>query len=99
MTEFYDSAGPLAKSAEDLRLLTQLLLDKDYNFDAKSAFDGLSAGIVDPNLWTLSEELCIARGDSAEQMVSHSSHHMLMPLTMTTDTIPGGRLYYLGGVA
>lgn len=94
MTEFYDSAGPMAKSAEDLRLLTQLLLDKDYSFDAKNAFDGLSAGFVDAKLWTISEEMCIAREDSAEQMVSHFSHHM----SLTTNTTAGRRLYYPGDV-
>lgn len=78
MTEFYDSPGPMAKSAQDLRLLAQLLLDKNYSFDAKNAFDGLSAGFVDPTLWALSEEMCIARGDSAEQMVSHPNHNLFM---------------------
>lgn len=73
MTEFYDSPGPMAKSAADVRALAGLLLQRDFAASPDmGSWKGLSVGIVDPRKWTLDESMCVQRGDSAENMVCES---------------------------
>lgn len=72
MTDFYDSAGPLAKSSADVRALTGVLLEQDYSdCDSADTASDLSVGFVDPRLWTLGQDFCQQREGSAEQMVSY----------------------------
>ncbi|OAA74652.1 Amidase signature domain protein [Akanthomyces lecanii RCEF 1005] len=69
MTEFYDSPGPMAKSAADVRELAGLLLDKVFDSTDMGSWKGLSVGIVDPRLWTMDESMCRQHDGSAENMV------------------------------
>ncbi|XWW97643.1 hypothetical protein V2A60_005628 [Cordyceps javanica] len=69
MTEFYDSPGPMAKSAADVRVLAGLLLGKDFDAPDVGSWEGLPVGIVDPRLWTLDESMCRQHPGTAENMV------------------------------
>ncbi|OAQ96663.1 hypothetical protein LLEC1_01445 [Akanthomyces lecanii] len=69
MTDFYDSPGPMAKSAADVRELAGLLLDKSFDSPDMGSWEGLSVGIVDPRLWTMDESMCRQHDGSAENMV------------------------------
>lgn len=69
MTEFYDSPGPMAKSAADVRKLAGLLLDKNFDSPETGSWKGLSVGIVGPRLWTLDESMCRQHDGTAENMV------------------------------
>ncbi|KAK3185859.1 hypothetical protein K4F52_005313 [Lecanicillium sp. MT-2017a] len=68
MTEFYDSPGPMAKCAADVRDMTQILLGKDFKSPNIGSWAGISVGFVDPALWTLSEDMCTHHQGTAEQM-------------------------------
>ena len=67
MTDFYDSPGPMAKSAADVAALASLLLDRD--FEVPGDWSGFSVGVVDPRKWTLSENMCLQHDGTGEDMV------------------------------
>ena len=69
MTDFYDSPGPMAKCAADVRAMASILLGLDFDSQSMGSWKGLSVGFVDPALWTLPEELCRQQEGTAEQMV------------------------------
>lgn len=70
MTDFYDSPGPMAKSAADVREMMGLLMQKDYGSADWGTWRGLSVGLVDPRLWTMDESMCTQHDGSAENMAS-----------------------------
>ncbi|KAK1753888.1 Glutamyl-tRNA amidotransferase subunit A, mitochondrial [Echria macrotheca] len=67
LTDFFDSPGPMAKSAADLLLLMQVLMRETYP-DIKSSWDGLSVGFLDPDVWKTGEAMCRQHEGTAEQM-------------------------------
>ncbi|KAJ5122759.1 Amidase [Penicillium atrosanguineum] len=69
MTEFFDSPGPMAKSAADVRVLSELLLDCLFNSPQLGSWEGLSVGFLDPNIWSMSLDFCTQFEGTAEQMV------------------------------
>lgn len=82
MTEFFDSPGPMAKSAADVRVLSEILLGRLFTSPKLGSWEGLSVGFLDPNIWTLSVDLCTQFEGTAEQMVRHS--HFIKPFTALT---------------
>ncbi|KAJ5926219.1 Amidase [Penicillium verrucosum] len=68
MTEFFDSPGPMAKSAADVRVLSEILLGRLFTSPKLGSWEGLSVGFLDPNIWTLSVDLCTQLEGTAEQM-------------------------------
>ncbi|KAJ5310397.1 uncharacterized protein N7443_002858 [Penicillium atrosanguineum] len=69
MTEFFDSPGPMAKSAADVRVLSEILLDCLFNSPQLGSWEGLSVGFLDPNIWSMSLDFCTQFEGTAEQMV------------------------------
>ncbi|KAJ5711486.1 amidase signature enzyme [Penicillium malachiteum] len=69
MTDFFDSPGPMAKSAVDVRMLSEILLGRQLNSLAVSPWEGLSVGFLDPNIWCMSPEFCPQFEGTAEQMI------------------------------
>ncbi|KAJ5673954.1 amidase signature enzyme, partial [Penicillium macrosclerotiorum] len=67
MTEFFDSPGPMAKSAADVRVLSETLLGR--LFEKSHSWEGLSIGFLDPKLWNMLAEFCKQFEGTAEQMV------------------------------
>jgi amidase len=72
MTEFFDSPGPMAKSAADVRVLSEILLGRLFTSPQLGSWEGLSVGFLDPSIWSLSLDLCTQFEGTAEQMVRHS---------------------------
>ncbi|KAK5654732.1 hypothetical protein OQA88_7057 [Cercophora sp. LCS_1] len=66
LTDFFDSPGPMAKSAADVTALTEVLLGGKY--DVNSSWQGLSVGFVDPGVWKMAEAMCRQFEGTAEQM-------------------------------
>lgn len=58
LSPFFDAAGPIAKCAEDIRTLFELLLLASEVQVQKDECKTLTAGFVDPDLWTLSDDMC-----------------------------------------
>ncbi|PWI69362.1 hypothetical protein PCL_01009 [Purpureocillium lilacinum] len=67
MTDFYDSPGPMAKCAADVRALASILLGRDFNSPDMGSWKGLSVGFVDHKLWDLPDELCRPHEGTVEQ--------------------------------
>lgn len=71
MTEFFDSPGPMAKSAADVRVLFEILLSRPFSSPQLDSWEGLSVGFLDPKIWTMSPDFCAQFEGTAEQMVRH----------------------------
>ena len=71
MTEFFDSPGPMAKSAADVRVLSEILLGCLFNSVHLGSWEGLSLGFLDPKEWSMSPDFCTQFEGTAEQMVRH----------------------------
>ncbi|KAJ5738943.1 amidase signature enzyme [Penicillium malachiteum] len=69
MTDFFDSPGPMAKSAADVRVLSEILLGRPLNAPELGPWEGLSVGFLDPSTWCMSPELCPQFEGTAEQMI------------------------------
>ncbi|CAI7644884.1 unnamed protein product [Penicillium glandicola] len=69
MTEFFDSPGPMAKSAADVRVLSEILLGRLFNSPQLGSWEGLSVGFLDPKVWSMSPDFCTQFEGTAEQMV------------------------------
>lgn len=72
MTEFFDSPGPMAKSAADVRVLTEILLGRKFNLPAESEsniWEGIEVGFLDPKVWKMADDFCTQFEGTAEQMV------------------------------
>lgn len=74
MTEFFDSPGPMAKSAADVRVLTEILLGRKFDLPVKSnIWEGIEVGFLDPKLWKMADDFCTQFEGTAEQMVCSSN--------------------------
>lgn len=71
-TDFFDSPGPMAKSAADVRVLSGILLGREFNSSQWGSWEGLSVGFLDPKIWSMSLDFCTQFEGTAEQIVSHS---------------------------
>lgn len=69
MTEFFDSPGPMAKSASDLVNLAQIMLGRAFSPSPSSGWNGLTVGFVDPRIWKMDESMCSQFEGTADQMV------------------------------
>ncbi|KAI1290544.1 amidase signature domain-containing protein [Xylaria venustula] len=69
LTDFYDSAGPMAKSTRDLVPVCELLLNRKITVGVKLDLDDLAVGFLDPRKWTLTEDMCRQHEGTAEEMV------------------------------
>ncbi|KAJ5789360.1 amidase signature enzyme [Penicillium psychrosexuale] len=69
MTEFFDSPGPMAKSAADVRVLSEILLGHSLNSPHSGFWEGLSVSFLDPKIWCMSPDYCKQYEGTAEQMV------------------------------
>jgi amidase len=70
MTEFFDSPGPMAKSAADVRILTEILLGKSFDLPIGSdIWKGIEVGFLDPKVWKMAVDFCTQFEGTAEQMV------------------------------
>lgn len=70
MTDFFDSPGPMAKSAEDILVLAEILLGKSFPRERLGSWEGLNVGFLDPTVWKMTEEMCRPHERTVEQMVS-----------------------------
>ncbi|KAL2194061.1 amidase signature domain-containing protein [Corynascus similis CBS 632.67] len=70
MTDFFDSLGPMAKSAEDVLALAEILLCNSFHVhkEGLGIWDGLAVGFLDPTEWKMAEEICRQHVGTAEQM-------------------------------
>lgn len=69
LSDFFDCAGPMAKSAADVRLMAEILLKRTFDSTKFGTFEGLSVGFLDPRAWTINEEMCPQHEGTADQMV------------------------------
>ncbi|KAK3901220.1 amidase signature domain-containing protein [Staphylotrichum tortipilum] len=68
LTDSFDSPGPMAKSAMDVLLLTEILFGKSFSREKLGAWDALSVGFLDLDVWKMGEETCRQHLGTAEQM-------------------------------
>jgi len=68
ISTFFDTAGPMAKSARDLLPLVELMLKKPRKFIAEENFSHLKLGFVDPKIWTMADAMCGKQEGPAEQI-------------------------------
>ncbi|KAE8324521.1 hypothetical protein BDV39DRAFT_207816 [Aspergillus sergii] len=68
MTEFFDSPGPMAKSAADVRVLSEVILDHLLDSSKLGPWEGLSVDFLDPKDWSMSPNFCTQFEGTAEQM-------------------------------
>lgn len=71
MTEFFDSPGPMAKSAADVCVVAEILLDRTFACPRLRSWEGLSVGFLDPRVWNMAGDFCMQFQGTAEQMVCH----------------------------
>lgn len=73
MTEFFDSPGPMAKSAADVRVLTEILLGRSFDLPVETdTWERIEVGFLDPRVWKMGEDFCTQFEGTAEQMVRSS---------------------------
>ncbi|KAJ5165463.1 Amidase [Penicillium coprophilum] len=70
MTEFFDSPGPMAKSAADVRVLCEILLGRLFTSPQLGSWQGLLVGFLDPKTWSLSPDLCPQLEEEYEETIS-----------------------------
>ncbi|KAH6971403.1 amidase signature domain-containing protein [Ilyonectria sp. MPI-CAGE-AT-0026] len=70
MTEFFDSPGPMAKSAADVCVVAEILLDRTFARPRLRSWEGLSVGFLDPRVWNMAADFCTQFPGTAEQMVT-----------------------------
>jgi amidase len=71
LTDFYDSPGPMAKSAADVLALAEILLGRSLGRPGQSppGWEGLSVAFLDPLVWRMADAMCRQHEGTAEQMV------------------------------
>lgn len=74
LTGFFDSPGPMAKSADDLVDLAEIMLNWDFTH-VWLDWTGLTVGFVHPWFWKLEEHECSQFEGTAEQMASRLPQH------------------------
>jgi amidase len=70
ISETFDAVGPMAKSADDLALLVDVLLRKQEGMGALDQLEKVRIGFADPNIWKMDEESCHPVEGAQEQMAS-----------------------------
>ncbi|EEA24326.1 hypothetical protein PMAA_083310 [Talaromyces marneffei ATCC 18224] len=71
MTEFFDSPGPMAKSAADIRVLCEILLGRSFDMPTiLNAWEGISVGFLDPKVWKMADDFCTQFEGTEEQMAN-----------------------------
>jgi amidase len=58
MTDFFDSPGPMAKSAADVRVVSEILLGRSFNFSELGFCKDLSISFLDPKVWNMAPDFC-----------------------------------------
>lgn len=74
LSDFFDSPGPMAKCAEDVLSLTEILLDRSFPRQKMGSWDGLAVGFLDAGVWKMADGMCRQHEGTAEQMVSWHSN-------------------------
>jgi amidase len=69
LSSFFDSAGPMTKSARDLIPLLETLSTEEKHLKYREDWTGLSIGFGDPDIWNLWESVCPQHEGTVEQMV------------------------------
>lgn len=69
LTDFFDSPGPMAKSAADVRAMAEILLRRSFDSPDWGTWKDLRVGFLDPKVWNIAEGMCEPREGAAEQMV------------------------------
>lgn len=72
LTDFFDSPGPMAKSAADVSLLAEVLLGRTFP-DDDAGWEERPVGFLDPDAWKMDEAMCRHFEGTAEQMVGFAS--------------------------
>ncbi|KAK3303460.1 amidase signature domain-containing protein [Chaetomium strumarium] len=68
LTDFFDSPGPMAKCAEDVLVMAEILLGRSFSRAGLGTWEGLAVGFLDPDVWKMAEETCRQHEGTAEQM-------------------------------
>ncbi|KAL6833448.1 amidase signature enzyme [Trichoderma sp. SZMC 28015] len=69
LSELYDSAGPMAKSTDDLVPVIEILLGRKLPSAGQKDWQGLSVGFADPRVWNLGGSMCRQHEGTAEEMI------------------------------
>lgn len=85
MMEFFDSQGPMAKSAADVRVLPKILLGRLFNSPQLGFWEGFSVGFLDPKDWSMSPAFCTQFEGTAEQ-TGRLSHFIQMSRSLAVDS-------------
>ncbi|KAI1846389.1 hypothetical protein JX266_007594 [Neoarthrinium moseri] len=74
MTAFFDSVGPMAKSASDLAPVLELLLGRSFPLPSSNSgedtWENLAVGFANPREWKIVEDHCRQHEGTSEQMVA-----------------------------
>ncbi|KAH7141577.1 amidase signature domain-containing protein [Dactylonectria estremocensis] len=70
MTEFFDSPGPMAKSAADVCAVAEILFYHTFSCPRLRSWQGLSVGFLDLRVWNMAADFCMQFQGIAEQMVA-----------------------------
>jgi amidase len=73
ISKTFDAVGPMAKSADDLRLLADILLRKGDKKGDLDRLENISVGFADPAIWKMDEKSCRPVDGVQQQMVSNCS--------------------------
>jgi amidase len=92
LSTFFDSPGPMGKSAADIELGYQAMVDDSDRPDLKKAlaeinitlgWKGMRLGFGDPKEWSMWESHCPQKEGTAEQMVCHLASFLKDPVIKT----------------
>jgi amidase len=93
ISKFFDSPGPMGKSALDVALLLDILVDAEqvdateggYTSAATGKWDGLRIGTLDPKKWTLPPQVRKILDPSAEEQLVRLTRELVPPLLTELD--------------
>jgi amidase len=71
ISPFFDNAGPIAKSAKDLQLILEVIINSPLQPVPQNInWTQISAGFADPDVWKMWDSVCRQHEGTFEQMVS-----------------------------
>lgn len=70
LTDFFDSPGPMAKSAADVQALLEVMLCTKFLGGGVGECKDVSIGFADPQVWKMAGAMCRQHEGTAEEMVS-----------------------------
>lgn len=70
ISSWSDSAGPIAKSAGDVAMLTEIVLNRQISVDDPGEFEQVRVGFGDSEYWKLDDEFCKQYPGTKKEMVS-----------------------------